>query len=112
MSTTFDPTTWVEKKRLEKQIEKKSITQGHSVSSLLSGLASPEIGTASIAPLVRPPQALPSPLFEQFESFIQTLILEQLKKPEDLLKLNQSRRESLGRFLSELSGDPEPTDPQ
>ncbi len=112
MSTTFDPTTWLEKKRLEKQIEKKSITQGHSVSSLLSGLASPEIGTASIAPLVRPPQALPSPLFEQFESFIQTLILEQLKKPEDLLKLNQSRRESLGRFLSELSGDPEPTDPQ
>jgi hypothetical protein len=37
-------------------------------------------------------------------------VLEQLQKPEDLHKLNPSRRESLARFLSELSRMPEPLD--
>ena len=50
------------------------------------------------------------PTFAPLESFLHTLVLEQLKKPEELLKLNPSRRESLARFLSELSRLPEPTD--
>lgn len=55
---------------------------------------------------------LPPNLFQEFESFAEALVLEQLRKPEDLLKLNPSRRESLGRFLSELCRLPESDSPQ
>ena len=50
--------------------------------------------------------------FESLEIFLQDLVSEQLKRPSDLLTLNPSRRESLGRFLSELSRLPEPEHPQ
>jgi hypothetical protein len=49
--------------------------------------------------------------FPEWEAFFQDLVLEQLKRPASLLTLNPSRRESLGRFLSELSRLPEPENP-
>jgi hypothetical protein len=49
--------------------------------------------------------------FQAYEAFLHSLVLEQLQKPEDLLKLNPSRRESIARFLSELARMPEPNDP-
>ena len=112
MSTVFDPTAWLEKKRLEKKIEKKNGNEPiqNSVSSLLSGIMIPELKLKSIVEENLTPEG--QILFKSFENFIQTLILEQLRKPEELLKLNPTRRQSLGRFLSELNGDPEPNDPQ
>lgn len=55
-------------------------------------------------------QAAEDATFAPLESFLHTLVLEQLKKPEELLKLNPSRRESLARFLTELARMPEPLD--
>jgi hypothetical protein len=62
------------------------------------------------------PAPTPSPAeattFDSLETFLQSLVEEQLKRPSDLLTLNPSRRESLGRFLSELSRLPEPEQAQ
>ena len=55
-------------------------------------------------------QAAEDTTFAPLESFLHILVLEQLKKPEELLKLNPSRRESLARFLTELARMPEPLD--
>ena len=101
---TIDITTWLKKDRIEKTLGQPSEEQGSpaTLTELLFGKAAPLMKQA-------PEQYLD--LFRGYEDFLHSLVLEQLKKPEDLLKLNPSRRESLARFLSELSRMPEPTDP-
>ena len=89
----LDITSWLKKDRIEKNIESSET----SLSEILFGKV-----------VTRPLKEAPS--FAPLEAFLHSLVLEQLKKPEELLKLNPSRRESLARFLSELSRMPEPTD--
>jgi len=98
-SNLFDPLALLEKKRLQ-----KSLTDTQTLSATIAEALTPN---ASAIPILTNPTA-----FEKLEQFLDHLVLEQLKKPEDLLKLNPSRRESLGRFLSELCRTPVPTDPQ
>ena len=118
--TAFDPTAWLEKKRLEKTLDsnseknasdKKAIASISINSTLGSTLSSGGVGfhaglTTAIAVPAR------ANVFEKLENFVDHLVLEQLKRPEDLVKLNPSRRESLGRFLSELCRIAEPQDAQ
>ncbi len=100
-ANTFDVTTWLLKDRLVKKMDP---SQGGS-------LENPSIEEILFGSTPAP-STTPDSRFEVFESFLHALVLEQLKRPEDLLKLNPSRRESLGRFLSELSKLPEPELPQ
>jgi len=52
-------------------------------------------------------------IFEkQFNQFLDEVVLEQLQNAERLWSLNPSRRESLGKFLAELSKQPEPENAQ
>jgi hypothetical protein len=104
-TASFDPTAWIEKKRLETTLEKTlpwSITEKPLPSSV------PTL-TQSVLEVSNTPTNVD---FKRLEDFWEHLVLEQLKKPEELLKLNPSRRESLGRFLAELSRLPEPELPQ
>jgi hypothetical protein len=109
--TPIDPMSWLEKKRLEKTLEshdnntEKNASEKKALASLSINTT---LGSTLLAGLA---QVLPS-VYEKLENFIALLVLEQLKRPEDLLKLNPSRRESLGRFLSELCRIAEPEDPQ
>jgi hypothetical protein len=110
--TIFDPTAWLEKKRIEKKMSPDQSSTGLPTWLLKSPAPSlrPSGGSLDVAAQVN---ALASTsLYEKFEHFLNALVLEQMKKPEELLKLNSSRRESLARFLSELSRDSEPSDPQ
>jgi hypothetical protein len=45
-----------------------------------------------------------------FEEYLDRVVEEHSRNPAELLKLNPSRKESLGRFLSELARQPEPAD--
>ena len=106
--TPFDPTTWLVKRRLEQKLEQKldqKLEQGleKKLEKKLQTLA--PIHSTTI------PEEVTS-FFDYFDQFIHHLVNEQLKKPENLVKLNPSRRESLGRCLSELCRLPEPQDPQ
>ncbi len=94
---SLDITSWLKKDRIEKSIES-------SESSLTEIL----FGKKQTHPVAE--SQIQSPSFELLESFLHSLVLDLLKMPEELLKLNLSRRESLARFLSELSKMPEPTD--
>ena len=102
-ANSFDITHWLLKDRLEKALDPSSIKTKEvpvaSLNEILFGELAPlpEVKTDHFAPL---------------ENFLDHLVLEQLNRPEDLLKLNPSRRESLGRFLTELSRQPEPESPQ
>jgi len=51
-------------------------------------------------------------LEKQLNQFMDDLVHEQLQNADRLCTLNPSRRESLGKFLAELSKQPEPTNPQ
>jgi len=105
-SESMDPSAWLKKDRLEKKVEEKqkTVSTEPKLDELLFGKREPDpLATES-------PKE--SPLFQLFESLILSLVQDQMKKPEELLKLNPSRRESLGRFLSELGRLPEPADPQ
>jgi hypothetical protein len=51
-------------------------------------------------------------LDKQLNQFIDDLVHEQLQNADRLRSLNPSRRESLGKFLAELSKLPEPANPQ
>ena len=51
-------------------------------------------------------------LEKQFNQFLDEVVLEQLQNAGRLLSLNPSRRESLGKFLAELSKQPEPENAQ
>ena len=96
---TIDVTSWLKKDRLEKKLDRSQSTLIEIV-----------FGAEPKAELAVESKVLPS--FDEFETFLASVVLEQLKKPEDLLKLNPSRRESLGRFLAELARQSEPTDAQ
>lgn len=100
----FDPTALLEKKRIEKTME----------SNPQPAAPAPITIPAVPIPVIQNPLAttLAPTLFEEFESFLDSLVLEQLRRPEDLLKLNRTRRESLGRFLAELCRLPEPETPE
>lgn len=59
--------------------------------------------------------AIPTPVYsleKQFNQFLDEVVLEQLQNADRLLSLNPSRRESLAKFLMELSKQPEPSCPQ
>lgn len=98
-SHTIDVTAWLKKDRIEKKLDRSS-------STLTEILFGSDIQT-EITPKNQNFKA-----FEALEAFLELLVLEQLQRPEDLLKLNPSRRESIARFLTELARQPEPTDPQ
>ena len=51
-------------------------------------------------------------LEKALNQFLEDVVLEQLQNAERLWSLNPSRRESLGKFLAELSKQPEPENPQ
>ncbi len=51
-------------------------------------------------------------LEKQLNQFLDEVVQEQLLNADRLCKLNPSRRESIGRFLAELSKQPEPENPQ
>src|SRR3954470_9588357 len=51
-------------------------------------------------------------LEKKFNQFIDEVVLEQLQNADRLGSLNPSRRESLGKFLAELSKQPEPENAQ
>ncbi len=93
----IDVTAWLKKDRLEKKLDRAQTT-------LIDIVFGSEIKSEE-------PKAAPSS-FQNFETLLSSLVVEQLKKPEDLLKLNPSRREGLGRFLAELARQPEPADPK
>ncbi len=99
MTSSFDPTAWLEKSRIEKKIQPDTDSSSSDALSLLSS-----------TPLATPVPA--NDLFSRFEEFFQRLVLEQMERPEELLKLNPSRREDLGQFLTELSKTPSSVDPQ
>jgi hypothetical protein len=107
-SSPFEPsidiTAWLKKDRIEQTLGQEKEAEGApaTLTELLFGKA-----TTSQKQI---PAEDPD-LLRGYEDFLHSLVLEQLKKPEDLLKLNPSRRESLARFLSELSRMPDPTDP-
>jgi hypothetical protein len=114
--TPFDPTAWLEKKRLEKTLDSnadKNAADKKALASLSVNAVTinATLGSTLVASTPVLARTLPT-VYEKFENFIDLLVLEQLKKPEDLLKLNPSRRESLGRFLSELCRIPEPENAQ
>lgn len=93
-----DFSSWLKKDRLEQTILE------HSLDS--------DDGALLAKPRTVTPPAFQSPLLEHLEKLLHSLVQDQLKKPEELLKLNPSRRENLGRFLSELSRLPVPQDAQ
>ena len=100
-SDSIDLSGWIKKDRLEKKIEasKKDSPSQLVMEGLLLGKDEST-------------QPSPVPVFDQFESLLNSMVADQMRRPEDLLKLNPSRRESLGRFLTELSKNPEPLDPK
>ena len=105
-SDSSDLSSWLKKDRLEKKIEDPLPHRETSAPDSLQSVIAR-----------KPEKTLPVPapnsaLLEPFETLLQQIASDQLKRPEDLLKLNPSRRESLGRFLSELARMPEPSDPQ
>ena len=102
--SNLDITSWLKKDRIE-----KTLNQPEANSS--SGVRLSELLFGKAAPLLSTPEDQQTTRYQTYENFLHSLVLEQLQKPEDLLKLNPSRRESLARFLSELSRMPEPTDP-
>jgi hypothetical protein len=51
-------------------------------------------------------------LEKSLNQFLDDVVQEQLQNSDRLIKLNPSRRESLGRFLAELSKQPEPENAQ
>jgi hypothetical protein len=103
---SIDVTTWLKKDRIEKTLggsATSEVSSTNTLTELLFGKAAPLMqGQSETEDQAR---------FLPYENFLHSLVLEQLKKPEDLLKLNPSRRESLARFLSELSRMPEAADP-
>ncbi len=58
------------------------------------------------------PTSTPYFLEKALNQFLEDVVLEQLQNAERLWSLNPSRRESLGKFLAELSKQPEPENPQ
>ncbi|MBU6154545.1 MAG: hypothetical protein KGP28_09620 [Bdellovibrionales bacterium] len=103
-SDSIDPSAWLKKDRLEKKIEKMDESgQTNAGEGRVDRIL---LGKTST------PQKKEAPLFALLESLIHSLVQDQMKKPEELLKLNPSRRESLGRFLAELGRMPDPSDPQ
>ncbi len=100
-SESIDISGWIKKDRLEKTIEDTAKSDSPPRSSVQELLQPKEA-----------PPSPPSPFFEQLEALMNAMVADQLKKPDDLLKLNSSRREGMGRFLTELSQTPEPLDPQ
>jgi hypothetical protein len=108
--TNFDPTSWLQKNRIEKRlntsvepkpvavVEEPILPVPPTTESLTTAISLNATG-ASV------------PLWQRsLEEFYQRLVSEQLRHPEELLKLNRTRRESLARFLTELSSQPEPAD--
>ena len=72
---------------------------------------------APISALISSPEVVASSnssyIFEkQFNQFLDEVVLEQLQNADRLWSLNPSRRESLGKFLAELSKQPEPENAQ
>ncbi|NDF14703.1 hypothetical protein EB061_05210 [bacterium] len=90
-----DFSSWLKKDRLEQTLEPEPVSA-----------AAPET-----SPFSRPVDNN-APIFQLFEKFLHFLVEDQLKRPEELLKLNPSRRENLGRFLAELSNLPPAQDAQ
>ncbi len=104
-SDSIDLSSWLKKDRLEKKLEKKT-EDGPKHQQSEMKLDELIFGTTPA------PSPIPLTHFEPLESILNLLVTDQMKKPEELLKLNPSRRESLARFLTELSRLPEPTDSQ
>ena len=83
-----------------------------------SKLNSGKVERAPIDPISSqsiPPSAPVTPAYfleKQLNQFIEDVVQELLKNADQLCKLNPSRRESIGRFLAELSKQPEPENPQ
>ncbi|NDG85902.1 MAG: hypothetical protein EBX52_12815, partial [Proteobacteria bacterium] len=100
---SIDLSDWIKKDRLEKKIEdSKRQTQGQTQDQMIMEdllIGKPEAARPRVLPLV-----------EQFELLLNSMVSDQLRRPEELLKLNPSRREGIGRFLNEISRNPEPID--
>ena len=96
---SIDFSDWIKKDRLEKKIEdsKRQPQDQLIMEDLLFGRS-------------EAPRPTGAPLADPFESILNSMVSDQLKRPEDLLKLNPSRREGLGRFLNQISKNPDPVD--
>ena len=108
---SFDPTSWIQKKRIESRLSTQ--TETPALQSLLGAAQSSMTSEPQTLILKTPqPQEQKTSWMIELELFFQSLVLEQLNHPEEMLKLNPSRREGIARFLSEMSQQPEPTNPQ
>jgi hypothetical protein len=97
---TFNLTNLLQRDRIESKLNSGKVE--HVAIDPISALAP----TASSNPA-------PSYFLEkQLNQFIEDVVQELLKNADQLCKLNPSRRESIGRFLAELSKQPEPENPQ
>ncbi len=110
--SNFDPTSWIQKKRIKEKLSEQ--TGPETVNSLLQA---PNAQKAVTQPALSRPLIQPLPpkgdwWAIELETFFDLLVLEQLNHPEELLKLNPSRREAIARFLAEMSQQAEPIDPQ
>ena len=108
-SDSMDPSAWLKKDRLGKKIEKIEKAEKPKDPASAAGLKTP---VDHLLGKTETPSKKTPPLFAHLEALIHALVQDQMKKPEELLKLNPSRRESLGRFLAELGRMPDPADPQ
>jgi hypothetical protein len=106
---------------MDKQLDKQpgfnltNLLQRDRIESKLNpGSALPNTATATAtASKVAPVTPASTYLLEkQLNQFLDDVVIEQLQNAERLWSLNPSRREGLGRFLAELSKQPEPENPQ
>ncbi len=91
-----------------------NLIQRDRIESKLNGsilIPSPTGSSETLSPAIT--VATPSYFLEMpFNQFLDEVVLEQLQNADRLWSLNPSRRESLGKFLAELSKQPEPENPQ
>lgn len=115
-TSSFDPLSFLQVDRLQEKTSTPSVPSAQDPAQPAHQQA-PQPQTQKWTPPIADVASsvelqLASPQFQEFESFLDQLVLDQLDRPEDLLKLNRTRRESLGRFLAELARLPEPQDPE
>jgi len=96
-TSTFSLTELLQRDRIETKL---NLTIAAAVSS---SLADPTPSLSAISSFSQE---------KKFDQFLDEVVLEQLQNAERLWSLNPSRRESLGKFLAELSKQPEPENPQ
>lgn len=112
----FNPSALLQKERLQKkQGEKTDQTQEVALPGLApwKKLLKPQqpAEPAQQDALASAPQSRQAHRLQAFKDYLDRVVAEHSQNPSELLKLNPSRKESLGRFLSELARQPEPADP-